>query len=259
MFLRRALFLAVACLGLALTGSSAFAQRKNPDALKVLILSGGQREHHAFREQAFYLSNLLEDTKRYRVTITEDAAILETPAFSSYDILIVPSDRRDPDSKLSPSRQEAIFSFVKSGHGYVSIHGGDNAPADWLPEWREMLGGIFSHQGLPDGKTRKGSYTVKIVDREHPVAKGLADFDIKDELYYQIQMQPDVKPIASVRYQDQDWPVAWTREYGSGRVFHTPLGHQGWKDPQSDDPLRDPNLSRLVLQGVDWVAESRKK
>lgn len=259
MFPRREFVFSMVCLGLVCVGGPAFAQRKNPDGLKVLILSGGQREHHAYREQSAYLARLLEETGRYRATIAEDAAILETPAFSTYDILIVPSDRRDPDSKLSPRRQEAIFSFVKSGRGYVSIHGGDNAAADWLPEWREMLGGIFSHQGLPDGKTRKGSYTVKIVDRDHPVAQGLDDFNIKDELYYQIQMQPDVKPIATVRYQDKDWPVAWTREYGSGRVFHTPLGHQGWKDPQKDDPLRDPNLARLIVQGVDWTAAARKK
>ncbi|GAC1312201.1 MAG: hypothetical protein NVSMB14_14240 [Isosphaeraceae bacterium] len=83
MFPRRALCIAVVCLGPALTCSSAFAQRKNPEGLKVLILSGGQREHHAFREQALYLSKLLEDTGRYRATIAEDSAILETPAFSN--------------------------------------------------------------------------------------------------------------------------------------------------------------------------------
>ncbi|MEJ7806293.1 MAG: TonB-dependent receptor plug domain-containing protein, partial [Telluria sp.] len=39
-----------------------------PDGAKVLLLSGGQRQHHGYRDQAFYLSRTLEDTGRYQVT-----------------------------------------------------------------------------------------------------------------------------------------------------------------------------------------------
>src|SRR5262249_42932465 len=152
--------------------------------------------------------------------------------------------------------QEALFEFVRSGHGYVSIHAADNAAPDWLPTWKEMLGGVFSHIGLPDGKTRKGSFTVKIVDTSGPITRGLKDFPIQDELYYHVQMQPDVQPLATIDYQGVAWPVAWTRTFGKGRVFHTVLGHRDF-GPDKHDPLRDPNLSRLVIQGVDWVAAGR--
>ena len=119
-----------------------------------------------------------------------------------------------------------------------------------------MLGGVFSHVGLPDGKTRKGTYTVKIADTPAPITQGLKDFTIKDELYYHIQMQSDVQPLATIEYDGVAWPVAWTRTFGKGRVFHTPLGHRDF-GPDKDDPLRDPTLSRLVIQGVDWVAAGR--
>ncbi|MGE3822468.1 MAG: ThuA domain-containing protein, partial [Isosphaeraceae bacterium] len=52
------------------------------------------------------------------------------------------------------------------------------------------------------------------------------------------------------------WPVAWTRTYGQGRVFHTPLGNRVF-GPGKDDPFRDPNLLKLVLQGIDWVAAGK--
>jgi type 1 glutamine amidotransferase len=142
----------------------------------------------------------------------------------------------------------------------VSIHGGDNAPPDWLPEWREMLGGLFSHDtrgGRPDGKVRKGDYRVKVADPSHPITRGLSDFDLKDELYYHIQMEPGVEPLATIEFDGRDWPVAWTRVYGRGRVFHTPLGHRDF-GPDKHDPLRDPNLSKLIVQGVDWLAAGAK-
>ena len=191
----------------------AVAQKMSPEGAKVLLLSGGKRQHHGYRDQALYLSATLENTGRYQVTICEDAAILETPAMEKYDLLIVNADRRDDEFKFSRTQQEAIFNYVRRGHGYVSIHAADNAAKDWLPEWKEMLGGVFSHFGLPDGKTRKGSFTVKIIDTSSPITRGLNDFKLTDELYYQIQMMPEVRPLATIEYQEVAWPVAWTRIY----------------------------------------------
>jgi type 1 glutamine amidotransferase len=204
-----------------------------------------------------YLSGLLENTGRFEVTIGEDAAILETPAIHKYDLIIVTADRRDDEFKFTNSQQEAIFELVRSGLGYVSIHGANNAAKDWSPTWKEMLGGVFSHSGLPDGKTRKGTYTVKIVDTASPITQGLKDFTIRDELYYHIQMQTDVQPLATIEYDGVAWPVAWTRTFGKGRVFHTPLGHRDF-GPDKEDPLRNPGLAQLIVQGSDWVAAGRR-
>jgi type 1 glutamine amidotransferase len=250
------------CLMLALTclmPTPASAQRKaakGVDPVKVLFLSGGLRSHHGYRDQALYLSSALEDTGRYEVTIVEDAAILETPALGKYDLVIVNADRRDPEFKFTESQQKALLDWVMAGHGYVSIHGADNAAPDWLPEWRDMLGGVFSHdtsKGGPDSKTKQATFKIKIAKSDHAITKGLQDFELKDELYYNLQMKHQVEPLATTEYNGGTWPVAWTRTYGKGRVFHTPLGHRGYK-PGSDDPLQNPNLLKMVIQGVDWVA-----
>ena len=71
-----------------------------------------------------------------------------------------------------------------------------------------------------------------------------------------MQMQPDVQPLATIEHHGVVWPVAWTHTFGKGRVFHTSLGHRDF-GPDKDDPLRDPNLSRLIIQGIDWVATGR--
>lgn len=236
----------------------AWAQKKAPKgSAKVLLLTGGARNHHGYRDQAFYLAGALEDTGRLEVTLAEDASILESPALAKYDLLIVNADRRDDEFKFTPAQQQALLDYVKSGHGYVSIHGADNAAKDWLPEWREMLGGVFSHFGLPDSKTKKGTFQIKVVNGDDPVMKGLEDFEIKDELYYNLQMVPGVVPLATTEHEGKTWPVAWTRTYGQGRVFHTPLGHRDF-GPGKDDPIRHPQLQKMIIQGVDWVAEGRQ-
>lgn len=234
-------------------GPRALAQKKAPDGAKVLLLSGGQRQHHGYRDQAFYLSNLLEDTGRFQATIVEDAAIFTSGALGKYDLVIALADRRDPEFKFSKEQQQALIDYVKSGHGYISIHGADNATNDWLPEMKVMLGGIFSHFGLPDGKTRKGKYTVHITSTSHPITKDISDFDASDELYYNLQMADGVEPLATIAYDGKDWPAAWTREFGKGRVFHTPMGHRDF-GPDKADPLKNPALAKMIVQAADWAA-----
>lgn len=250
----RRLVVALAAVAIvAVVPHPAMAQKKNPTGAKVLLLSGGQRQHHGYRDQAFALSKTLEDTGRYQVTIVEDAAILETPALAKYDLIILTADRRDDEFKFTLPQQRALLDYVKAGHGFVSIHGADNAARDWLPEWRQMLGGVFSHVGLPDSKTKQGKFTVKVADTRHPITRGVSDFPLADELYYHIQMEPGVEPLLTIEHDNGTWPVAWTRTYGTGRVFHTPLGHRSF-GPDKPDPLQDPNLSKVVVQGIDWVA-----
>ena len=236
----------------------ALAQKKAPTGVKILLLSGGARQHHGYRDQALLLARSIEDTGRYEVTICEDGSILTSPGMAKYDVLIVHVDRRDPEFKFTEAQQKALLDFVKSGKGYVSIHGADNAAPDWLPEWREMLGGVFSHVGLPDSKTKKGEFMVKIAKADHPVTKGLADFKLKDELYYHLQMKKPIEPLAVVEVDGQQWPVAWVLDYGKGRVFHTVFGHRDF-GPDKHEPLATPEFMKLVQQGIDFVSEPHRK
>ena len=103
-----------------------------------------------------------------------------------------------------------------------------------------MLGGIYSHFGKPDGKAQKGTFTVKIADTASPVTQGLKDFTLKDELYTNMQMMPDVRPLATIEYQGVVWPVAWTTTFRQGpglpHIARAPRlrSRQGRPSPRSE-------------------------
>ena len=120
-----------------------------------------------------------------------------------------------------------------------------------------MLGGVFSHVGLPDGKVRKGSYIVTIADGPSPITQGPARLSRSmTSSITTSRCVPGVEPLATVEYDGKTWPVAWTRTFGQGRVFHLVFGHRDF-GPGKDDPLRNPNLGKLLIQGVDWVAPGK--
>jgi type 1 glutamine amidotransferase len=245
--------LSIAAAAALVVTPAAPAQQSVPKGAKVLLLSGGQRNHHGYRRQAQLLQKALEDTKQFQVTICEDAAILETPALGKYDVIVAMADRRDPEFHLSESQQRALLQFVHGGKGFFSFHAFCCADRAWVPEMRELLGGVLAHFGTPDTKVRVGTYPLKITEPSHPIVKGVSDFEHEDELYYYLQTQGDLKPLAVAVFEGRDWPVLWTREYGKGKVCVSVFGHCGVQ-PGSKDPLEQAAFRRLVLQGIAWTA-----
>ena len=45
---------------------------------------------------------------------------------------------------------------------------------------------------------------------------------------------------------DNDYPVAWTRQHGKARVFYTSLGH-------NPDPFWDPRMLAMFLAGIQYA------
>ncbi|HLJ97990.1 MAG TPA: ThuA domain-containing protein [Gemmataceae bacterium] len=229
------------------------AQQNVPSGAKVLLLSGGQRNHHGYRRQAQLLQKALEDTKQFQATICEDAAILETPALQKYDLIVATADRRDPEFRLTETQQRALLKFVHDGKGFFALHGFCCADRMWVPEMRELLGGVLAHFGTPDTKVQSGKFLLKILDPSHPAVRGLTDFEHEDELYYHLQTHGELHPLAVASFEGMDWPVLWTRMYGLGKVCVSVFGHCGVQ-PGAKDPLEHEPFRRLILQGIAWSA-----
>ena len=54
---------------------------------------------------------------------------------------------------------------------------------------------------------------------------------------------------------DSDWskktePLAFTVNYGQGRVFHTAFGHDG-------KAVKNPTVQKLIQRGCEWAATGK--
>jgi type 1 glutamine amidotransferase len=243
---------------LLLKTAMAPAQHKVLGGARVLMLSGGQRDHHGYRRQSNLLQRLLEDTGQFQVTICEDAAVLETPAVNKYDVVIAMADRRDPEFRLTTAQQQALLKFVHDGKGFFSFHAFCCADKDWVPEMRELLGGVLAHFGTPDTKVQAGRFFIRITNANHPITRDAKDFEHSDELYYYLQTQGDLHPLAVAVYEGKDWPVLWTRSHGQGKVCVSVFGHCGVK-PDATDPLEHAPFRALILKGIAWTAGQELK
>ena len=126
-------------------------------------------------------------------------------------------------------------------------------------EYQFMTGGQWVAHPGNDGVR----YTVHITDSDHPVTRGIGDFEVASEQYY-MHVDPGLKVLADTIFPvpgvdgphvpngEIAMPVLWTKMYGRGRVFYDSLGHQ------AGIVAAEPNLT-IMRRGFKWAAEGKAK
>ncbi len=114
----------------------------------------------------------------------------------------------------------------------------------------------FDYLGLQSsGHGAQKPIAITFVDRGSPITKGLADWStVNEELYNNIQVWGDTKPLARGRQDAGDRPgqndttVVWTHEYGpkKTRIFSTTIGH-------NNATVADARYLDLVARGLLWA------
>src|SRR5438034_8417673 len=93
--------------------------------------------------------------------------------------------------------QRANFEkFLQRGGGLVVIH--DGVVSGDQHEWaKKVQGGAWRWDGPKKTKWYEGEVGVYFVDHSHPITRGLSNFDWKDEIYYDLDMAPDARVLAT--------------------------------------------------------------
>jgi type 1 glutamine amidotransferase len=156
---------------------------------------------------------------------------------------------------LTPGQKADLLAFVHDdGKGFVVAHAGLTAFFSW-PEFGEMIGGRFDEH--PWGIIR----APLIV--EDPAFPGMSHlpttFDHTDEMYQvkglsraqsHVILRLDVSHLDMkaplVHHRDQDFPLAWAKMYGKGRVYCSALGH----DPSTWD---DRAVEEIYFEAIKWA------
>ena len=142
---------------------------------------------------------------------------------------------------LSAEGRAAIEGHLARGGALLGLHTASICFDDW-PGWGRILGGAWrwgrsSHPPF-------GPVEVRLDARDHPLLAGLGDFELRDEVYGDLDPQPGLVPLAHARATGGGWhPVLWEREVGPGRVAYDALGH----DVAS---LSHPVHRRIVLRAA---------
>lgn len=213
---------------------------------KALIFQGGWQGHEP-AEVADILAGLLKE-EQFDVEVTDTLETLEQKDLTQFD-LIVPNWTQ---GTITNEQLDPLLDAVANGTGLAGLHGGMGDSFRMATRYQFMVGGQWVEHPGNDGVT----YTVHIVDREHPLTRDMDDFQVVSEQYY-MHIDPAIRVHATTRFPvvdgphaangEVDMPVVWTKMWGKGRVYYNSLGHVA-------EIVRMPEVLELMRRGMVWAA-----
>jgi type 1 glutamine amidotransferase len=82
--------------------------------------------------------------------------------------------------------------YLQRGGGVVAIHGGAvSRDPDW---YKTVIGGSWNFKKT---KYLEGHMSLYFTDRENVIVRGISNFDLDDEIYYDMDMLPDAEILAA--------------------------------------------------------------
>jgi type 1 glutamine amidotransferase len=233
-----------------------------PHKIQVLIITG--QDKHPWRETTLYLREILTQTDRFEVRVTEEFRHGNLESLAAYDVAVLNySDEKLDIPSWSPVTKDALLAYVRSGKGLVVYHHSAASFQDW-EEFGKLAGCVWRTVGSHHAPVH--DYKVDIRDMEHPITRGMGPFMAKsDELYAGLKCRPPAGfHVLATGWDDhalyvakppdplpegpsRDEPLLWTVSYGSGRVFATMLGN----DMRA---VRTAGFVATFVRGTEWAA-----
>ena len=162
--------------------------------------------------------------------------------------------------------RQSLLEFVYGGGGLMGVHGTSvaftrwpGAHEDW-PEFGIMLGA----RGANHFDSKEHVF-IKLDDPNHPVNQpfGGKDFEYRDEFFrvhgpysrdrVRVLFSIDTKktkfegqPRGNCYREDDDYALAWVRQYGRGRVFYCTIAHNPYV-------FWDPKMLKFYLAATQFA------
>ena len=220
------------------------ASAATPKILVVSVTKGFRHDVIPATDQM--LGDLAKQSGKFEVVYVRSdqdmAEKMTVDALKGYDGVVFNNTTGD----LPLPDREGFLAWIKSGKGFVGLHAATDTFAGF-PAYTDMIGGLFKTHGAQVG--------VECLNQDpfHPATRHLSPRTYVFDEIYQVKdfyrnrvhglLTLDKHPNTGV---PGDYPIAWCKAYGEGKVFYTSLGHR-------TDVVAREDYRLHVLNGILWT------
>ena len=215
--------------------------------IRAVVLTGG----HGYDEQEF--PKLFADMKGIEITYAAQkgqSELFEDITDWPYDVIVLYTMSQN----ISEVGRNNLKKLLDDGVGLVALHHAMSGFTGW-PEYFKIIGArYFLEDTVEDGVTYPTctyrhdiDFTIRVADPDHPVTKGLADFEMHDETYKGYRVYPGNRILLTTDHSESSEQIGWVRRSGNANVCTIQMGH----GPQA---FTQPQYQQLVGQSIRWAA-----
>jgi type 1 glutamine amidotransferase len=220
-----------------------------PGEINVLLYTSPDPWHNPTIPTAVTRLKELAATNNMGITWTQQESKFTDEFLSKFSVIVF---LHATSGKFTPEQMECIKNFIRSGGGFVGIHGASTFGLVEEDPWYGRLVG-YEFNRHPPIQTA----VMKVIDKNHPATMHLPDSWVWTDEWYEFTgpLTYDLHVILSVdesTYEGEEsmgevHPIAWYQEYDGGRSFYTALGH-------IEMSYNDALFLKHLLGGIYWAA-----
>jgi len=239
---------------LSLLGLLLISRGQAAEPLRVFIRSGPKTHGPGAHDYPSFLKDWTKLLNHRGVVATGANRFPSEEELAKVDVLILHAEEA---GNITGEERTRFERYLEAGGGVVAIHGGSvSRDPDW---YKTIIGGSWNHDHT---KWLEGHLSLYFTDRENPITKGASNFDLDDEIYYDMDLLPEVKVLAAaytpkprdgqgrgseVNIYDIQ-PQIWSYETGSRRAFACIPGHLY-------ENFSHLSLQTVLLRGIAWAGK----
>jgi hypothetical protein len=140
---------------------------------------------------------------------------------------------------MTAEQQQQVADFVANGGAVLNLHNSLGLYPAHGP-YLKLMGGRYTGHGPLE------RFRVEVVDRRHPITRGVDAFSVIDEQHAPDYDKDKVHLLLQARSDEGKITAAgWAYEPGRGRLCHLAPGH-------TREALLHPMYQRLLGNAVNW-------
>ena len=245
--------------------AKAFSEPRKARKLLIFDLNVGYGGHRSITTCNLAFTLMGEKTGAFQTVISRDPSVFKGENLRQFDAVFL--NNTVGNLFEDPTLRQSLVEFVYSGGGLMGVHGTSVAFTKWpgaiedWPEFGVMLGARGANHRASDEHV-----FIKLDDPAHPVNQAFAGqgFDYRDELFrvHEPYSRNRVRVLFSIDTEktdlqqgpaygkieraDNDYALAWVRQYGRGRVFYCTIAHNPYV-------FWDPKMLQFYLAAAQFV------
>jgi type 1 glutamine amidotransferase/sugar phosphate isomerase/epimerase len=245
--------------------AKAFASPRKPRRLLIFDSNVNYGGHPSAKTANVAFSLMGQRTGAFETVVSSDPAVFAPASLKQFDAVFL--NNNVGNLFEDPALRQSLVEFVYAGGGLMGVHGTSVAFMKWpgaiedWPEFGVMLGARGANHRASDEHV-----FIKLDDPAHPVNQVFAGqgFDYRDEFFrvHEPYSRNRVRVLLSIdtaktdmnqgpaygklERADNDFALAWVRQYGRGRVFYCGFAH-------NPSIFWDPKMLQFYLAATQFI------